>query len=85
MLALAFFGMSHKDTTGTRIGRITIIVLLILKYLYFFTRIKTIKAGEKQALRAASEPAEGVTTNEVGVKGDRERPRLRGKNCETVF
>ena len=60
MLALAFFGMSHKDTTGTRIGRITIIVLLILKYLYFFTRIKTIKAGEKQALRAASEPAEGV-------------------------
>ena len=60
MLALAFFGMSHKDTTGTRIGRITIIVLLILKYLYFFTKIKTIKAGEKQALRAASEPAEGV-------------------------
>ena len=94
MLTLAFFGMSHKDTTGTRIGRITIIVLLILKYLYFFTRIKTIKAGEKasvvsefarQTSRAATEPAEGVTTNEVGVKGDRERPRLRGKNCETVF
>ena len=59
MLALAFFGMSHKDTTGTRIGRITIIVLLILKYLYFFTRIRTIKV-EKRALRAASEPAEGV-------------------------
>ena len=69
MLALAFFGMSHKDTTGTRIGRVTIIVLLILKYLYFFTRIKTIKAGEeasvvsefaRQTSRAASEPAEGV-------------------------
>ena len=46
MLALAFFGMSHKDTTGTRIGRITIVILLILKYVYFFTRIKTIKESE---------------------------------------
>ena len=47
MLAVAFLGMSQKDTTGTRIGRITIVVLLILKYLYFFTKIKTIKAENK--------------------------------------
>ena len=46
MLALAFLGMSHKDTTGTRIGRITIVVLLILKYVYFFTRIRTVKVLE---------------------------------------
>ncbi len=47
MLAVAFLGMCQKDTTGTRIGRITIVVLLILKYLYFFTKIKTIKAENK--------------------------------------
>ena len=84
MLTLAFFGMSHKDTTGTRIGRVTIVILVIIKYVYFFTKIRTIKV-EKRALRAAFEPAEGVATNGVGAQGDRERPRLRGKNCETVF
>ena len=44
MLIFAFIGMSHKDTTGTRIGRATVVVLLILKYVYFFTRIRTIPA-----------------------------------------
>ena len=46
MLIGAFIGMSQKDTTGTRIGRVTVVVLIILKYLYFFTRIKTIKSEE---------------------------------------
>lgn len=44
MLIFAFIGMSHKDTTGTRIGRVTVVILLILKYVYFFTRIRTIPA-----------------------------------------
>ncbi|WP_407426281.1 YbaN family protein, partial [Treponema sp.] len=42
MLLMAFIGMSHKDTTGTRIGRVTVVILIILKYVYFFTRIRTI-------------------------------------------
>ena len=46
MLIGAFIGMCQKDTTGTRIGRVTVVVLIILKYLYFFTRIKTIKSEE---------------------------------------
>ncbi|MBQ9206088.1 MAG: YbaN family protein [Treponema sp.] len=52
MLIFAFIGMSHKDTTGTRIGRATVVALLILKYVYFFTRIKTISAEEARILNA---------------------------------
>ncbi len=48
MLSIAFIGMSQKDTAGTRIGRITIIILILFKYLYFFTRIKTIKKAESK-------------------------------------
>ena len=55
MLALAFFGMCQKDTTGTRIGRVTIVILLILKYLYFFTRIKTIRKIENEELKPVIE------------------------------
>jgi len=55
MLALAFLGMSQKDSTGTRIGRVTIVILLILKYLYFFTRIKTIRKIENEELNPVIE------------------------------
>ena len=58
MLALAFVGMCQKDNTGTRIGRVTIVVLVILKYVYFFTRIKTIKQNENGELKTESEDAE---------------------------
>lgn len=44
MLIAAFLGMSQKDTTGTRIGRIFVVLMIILKYTYFFTRIKTVPA-----------------------------------------
>ena len=47
MLLGAFIGMSHKDNTGTRIGRAVIVVLIAVKYWYFLTQIKTVKAGEK--------------------------------------
>ena len=40
----AFIGMSRKDNTGTRIGRAVIIVLIAIKYWYFFKRIRTIQS-----------------------------------------
>lgn len=46
MLLLAFAGMSHKNTTGTIIGRFFIVFMFITKYLYFFTRIRTIPCSE---------------------------------------
>ncbi|MBP3710493.1 MAG: YbaN family protein [Treponema sp.] len=48
MLVFAFVGMSRKDTVGTRIGRAVILVLIALKYMYFFTKIKTIRQNEAQ-------------------------------------
>ena len=65
MLALAFFGMSHKDTTGTRIGRGTIVILLILKYLYFFTRIKTIRKIENEELKPVIERSRNDMTMRI--------------------
>ncbi len=65
MLALAFFGMSHKDTTGTRIGRVTIVILLILKYLYFFTRIKTIRKVENEELKPVIERTRNRSLSEL--------------------
>ena len=49
MLVGAFIGMSQKDSVGTRFGRVTIILLIIIKYWYFFARIKTIKPQEKDS------------------------------------
>lgn len=46
MLILAFVGMCQKDTTGTRIGRAFVALMFVLKYVYFFTRIRTIPEGE---------------------------------------
>ena len=46
MLLSAFIGMCHKDTTAARIGRITIVILLVIKYVYFFRKIKTIRKVE---------------------------------------
>lgn len=42
MLIFAFIGMSQTDNMGTRIGRITVAIMFVAKYVYFFTRIKTI-------------------------------------------
>ncbi len=47
MLLAAFIGMCHKDSTGTRIGRAVILVLIAFKYWYFFARIKTIREDER--------------------------------------
>ena len=50
MLIMAFIGMSQKDNRATRIGRIVIVLLIIFKYLYFFTRIHTIKSEDSSVL-----------------------------------
>lgn len=49
MLLCAFLGMCKKDTMGTRIGRITVLILIAIKYVYFFTCIKTIKEVKEEA------------------------------------
>lgn len=51
MLIFAFIGMSHNDCTGTRIGRICVILVLVFKYVYFFTRIRTISKAEAESLK----------------------------------
>ncbi|MCR5252901.1 MAG: YbaN family protein [Treponema sp.] len=47
MMIFAFVRMCQKDNVGTRIGRVTVVIILILKYVYFFTKIKTIKIESK--------------------------------------
>ena len=51
MLTFAFIGMSRNDCTGTRIGRAFVIIALIFKYVYFFTRIRTISKSEVENLK----------------------------------
>lgn len=51
MLIFAFIGMSRNDCTGTRIGRAFVIIALIFKYVYFFTRIRTISKSEAENLK----------------------------------
>jgi len=63
MLCCAFLGMCAKDTIGTRIGRITIVVLIAMKYLYFFTKIKTVPTSGGS--RVPISVAENVMTSEV--------------------
>ena len=41
MLLLAFLAMSNIY------GRVFIVFLIIFKYVYFFTRIRTVPAGQK--------------------------------------
>lgn len=51
MFIFAFIGMSRNDCTGTRIGRALVIIALIFKYVYFFTRIHTISKTEAENLK----------------------------------
>ena len=60
MLVFAFVGMSRKDTVGTRVGRTVILVLIALKYIYFFTKIKTIRQNEIKVVPQNTVPNEQV-------------------------
>jgi hypothetical protein len=51
MLIFAFIGMSHNDCLGTRIGRAFVIIALIFKYVYFFTKIRTISNSDAKSLK----------------------------------
>ena len=56
MLIFAFLMMQFKainngNTTANIIGRISILCMIPIKYIYFFTKIKTISAEEAEKIR----------------------------------
>lgn len=60
MLLLSFGMMQYKaivngNSVGNIIGRVVILIMIPIKYIYFFTRIKTIPANEEKAQEVQDE------------------------------
>ncbi|MBQ9494332.1 MAG: YbaN family protein [Treponema sp.] len=79
MLVFAFIGMSRKDTVGTRIGRTVILILIAVKYIYFFTKIKNLDAKRWDAKPSAR--IKTVRQNEIKVVSQNTVPNEQVKDA----
>lgn len=50
-LMMQFKAMNNGNTAANIIGRISILCMIPIKYIYFFTKIKTISAEEAEKIR----------------------------------